>query len=239
MGHAALRGRHMTTHRFFVDPGTVTGERFDLPDSIAHQVTRVLRLRDGAEIVVLEGDGQETRCRLEGDALVVLERAPSAGEPHHRLAVAQALLKGDHLESVIRQGTEVGVARFELVVTERCVARDISPARLARLRAMAREAAEQSERGVMPEVVGPLALTEVIGPGSVLLFERGAPERLSEARIPDRLVIGPEGGFTADEVAAADHAGAVIAGLGPRILRSESVAVTAAAIVLSRTGDFA
>lgn len=229
----------MTTHRFFVDPGTMTGERFGLPESIAHQVTRVLRLRDGAEIVLLGGDGQETRCRLEGDTLVVLEHSPSAGEPRHRLTVAQALLKGDHLETVLRQGTEVGVSRFELIVTERCVAREISPARLARLHNVAREAAEQSERGVIPEVLGPLALTEVIGPSSVLLFERDAPVRLLEARIPDRLVIGPEGGFTPAEVAAAERAGATIAGLGPRILRSDSVAAAAAAIVLSRTGDFA
>jgi 16S rRNA (uracil1498-N3)-methyltransferase len=229
----------MTTHRFFVDPGTMTGERFGLPESISHQVTRVLRLRDGAEIVMLEGDGQETRCRLEGDTLVVLDRSPSVGEPRHGLSVAQALLKGDHLETVIRQGTEVGVSRFELIVTDRCVAREISPTRLARLRAVAREAAEQSERGVIPEVVGPLGLTEVIGTSSVLLFERDAPVRLSEARIPDRLIIGPEGGFTPAEVAAAEQAGATVAGLGPRILRSESVAAAAAAIVLSRTGDFA
>ena len=230
----------MTTHRFFVDPGTVTGERFGLPKSIAHQVTRVLRLRDGAEIVVLEGDGHETRCRLEGDALVVLERAKSAGEPRHRLTVAQALLKGDHLETVVRQGTEVGVARFELIVTERCVARDISPTRLSRLRAVAREAAEQSERGVIPEVVGPLALTDVIGPGSVLLAERAITSPgLSQVPIPERLVIGPEGGFAPGEIEAAVRAGATTATLGRRILRSESAALAAAALILSRTGDFA
>ena len=229
----------MTTHRFFVDPGTVTGERFGLPESIKHQVTRVLRLRDGAELVVLEGDGQETRCRLEGDALIVLERGPSAGEPRHRLTLAQALLKGDHLEPVVRHGTEVGISRFELFVSQRSVARDLSPSRLARLRAVAREAAEQSERGVIPEVVGPLALTEVIGPSSVLLFERDESVRLSEVRVPDRLVIGPEGGFAPDELDAAIHAGSAVASLGRRILRSESAGLAAAAIVLSRTGDFA
>jgi len=230
----------MTTHRFFVDPGSTAGDRFPLPASIVHQVTRVLRLGDGAEIVLLEGDGQETRCRLERDALVVVERAPSAGEPRHRLTVAQALLKGDHLEPVIRHGTEVGISRFELFVAQRSVARDLSSARLARLRAVAREAAEQSERGVIPEVVGPLPLTDVIGPTSVLLFERDtASARLSEVEVPDRLVIGPEGGFTADEVKAAVRAGTVVATLGHRILRSESAALAAAAVVLSRAGDFA
>jgi 16S rRNA (uracil1498-N3)-methyltransferase len=153
--------------------------------------------------------------------------------------VAQALLKGDHLEPVVRHGTEVGISRFELVVTERCVAREVSDARLARLRAVAREAAEQSERGMVPEIVVPVPLAEVIGPGSVLLFERARGSRLSEMSAPGRLIIGPEGGFTPDEVAAAERAGAIVAGLGPRILRSESVAIAAAAVVLSRTGDFA
>ena len=229
----------MTTHRFFVDPGTVVGDRFPVPDAIAHQVMRVLRLRDGDEIVVLEGDGLEIRCRLSGGELVVLERAPSAGEPRHRLTVAQALLKGDHLETVVRQGTEIGVGRFELIVTERCVARDISPARLARLRAIVREAAEQSERGIVPEVGAPVALADAIGPGSVLLLERSSGARLAELPPMERLIIGPEGGFTPDEVTAAERATATTASLGPRILRSETVAAAAAAIVLSRTGDFA
>jgi 16S rRNA (uracil1498-N3)-methyltransferase len=229
----------MTTHRFFVEPGTVAGDRFPLPEPIAHQVTRVLRLRDGDELVVLEGDGNEVRCRLDGGELVVLERVPSVGEPRHQLTVAQALLKGDHLETVIRQGTEIGVARFELVVTERCVARDVSPARMARLRAVAREAAEQSERGIVPEVAAPVPLSDVIGSGSVLLLERSTGARLSELPPAERLVIGPEGGFTPDEVVAAERATATTASLGPRILRSDSVAAAAAAVVLSRTGDFA
>jgi 16S rRNA (uracil1498-N3)-methyltransferase len=229
----------MTVQRFFVEPGSAAGERFRLPDAIAHQVTRVLRLRDGAEIVVLEGDGHEVRCRLDGAWLDVISRAPSRGEPRHRLTVSQALLKGDHLETVVRQGTEVGVSRFELVVTERCVAREVSESRLARLRIVAREAAEQSERGVVPEVVAPVPLNELIGPASVVLVERLEGVRLSEVSAPGRLVIGPEGGFAADEVAAAASAGATLAGLGPRILRSETVAAAAAAVVLSRTGDFA
>jgi len=228
----------MTIHRFFVDPGTVGDEPFIIPASIARQVTRVLRLVAGDEIILLEGDGLEARCRLTDAGLELVSRAPSGGEPGHRLAVAQALLKGDHLEPVIRHGTEVGVSRFELVVTHRCIVRDLSAARLARLRAVAREAAEQSERGLVPEVVAPVGLGKVLGPTSVLL-ERSSAVRLSDLAPPARLIVGPEGGFTPDEVVAAQQAGALVAGLGPRILRSESVAVAAAAVVLSRTGDFA
>lgn len=229
----------MTTHRFFVEPGIARADRFAVPDAIAHQVTHVLRLRDGDEIVLLEGDGLEVRCRLGAGGLNVVSRNPALGEPRHRLTVAQALLKGDHLEPVVQLGTEVGISRFELFVSDRCVVREISDPRLTRLRAVAREAAEQSERGIVPEVVAPVPVADVIGPGSVLLFERSTGPRLSEVPAPERLIIGPEGGFSQDEVAAAERAGGTIAGLGPRILRSESVAVAAAAVVLSRTGDFA
>jgi 16S rRNA (uracil1498-N3)-methyltransferase len=232
----------VTTHRFFVDPGAMAGDRFPLPASIAHQVQRVLRLRDGDEIVLLDGAGDEAHCRLEGGDCIVEARVAAGGESRHRLTVWQALLRGNHLDPVIRHGTEVGIARFGLIVSERCVARDVSPQRLERLRAIAREAAEQSERGVVPDVDAPVPLTEALaeaGPGSVLLFERHAGLRLTELPLPPDLVIGPEGGFTPDEVALAERAGLTIAGLGPRILRSETVAVTAAAVILSRTGDFA
>lgn len=232
----------MTTHRFFVEPAAMAGERFPLPKAVAHQVRRVLRLRDGEAIVLLDGTGEEVRCRLEGDACVVERRGAAGAEPRHRLTVWQALLRGDHLEPVVRHGTEIGIAGFGLFVSERCVARELSPRRLERLRAVAREAAEQSERGMLPGVAGPVEYAEALreaAAGSVLLYERHEGARLSALEPPPGLVIGPEGGFTADEVAAAEQAGLTIAGLGPRILRSETVAVAAAAVILSRTGDFA
>jgi len=232
----------MTVHRFFVDRATMAEDRFPLPAAVAHQVHRVLRLQDGEEIVLLDGAGEEARCRLEGGGCVVLSRGPAGGEPSHRLTVWQALLRGDHLEPAIRHGTEIGIARFGLFVSERCVAREISSGRLDRLRAIAREAAEQSERGIVPPVDPPVSLTEALrttSPGAVLLYERNDGTRLTELPPPPDLVIGPEGGFSADELAGAEQAGLSIAGMGPRILRSESVALAAAAVVLSRTGDFA
>jgi 16S rRNA (uracil1498-N3)-methyltransferase len=229
-------------HRFFVAPEEMAGERFPLPDAVAHQVRRVLRLRDSERIVLLDGRGNEATCRLEYGDCVVEARGPSTGEPRHRLVVWQALLRGDHLEPVIRHGTELGIAAFGLMLTERCVAREVSAARLERLRSIAREAAEQSERGLIPAIDGPVPFAEALGAAaapSVLLFERDAGTRLSALEPPAGVLIGPEGGFTPDEVASAERAGVAIAGLGPRILRSETVAVAAAAAILARTGDFA
>ena len=229
----------MTTHRFFVQPAEAQGERFAIPGSIERQVRTVLRLRDGERITILTGDGREALCRLDGGECMVEERRAGAGEPVHRLTVVQALLKGDALEAVVQHATELGVAAFELVVTERCVAREISERKLDRLRAIAREAAEQSERGVVPPVHAPNPLVKALTPASVLLYERHEGLRLGELDRPARVVIGPEGGFSEAELQAARTAGATAAGLGPRILRSETVAVAAAAVILSRTGDFA
>ena len=229
----------MTLHRFFVPASEMAGERFPLPASVVHQATRVLRLRDGDRLVLLDGGGGQATVRLEAGDCVVEGRDAAGGEPAHRLTVWQALLRGDHLEPVIRHGTEVGVAAFRLFVSERCVAREISERRLERLRAVAREAAEQAERGLIPEVAAPVSFADAVASASVLLLERTDGPRLSEVAPPAGVVIGPEGGFSPDEVADAERAGLVLAGLGPRILRSETVAVTAAAVVLARTGDFA
>jgi len=229
----------VTLHRFFVEPAEMAGDRFPLPPAIERQVRAVLRLRDGDRLVLLPNDGSEAICRLEGDACVVEDRRSASGEPRHRLTVVQALLKGDALEQVVQHGTEVGVAAFQLVVTERSIVRVLPPRRLERLRSIAREAAEQSERGLVPEVHAPVPLADAVDAGSVLLFERHAGERLGAQQPPSAVVIGPEGGFTPAEVEAAVAAGATLAGLGPRILRSGTVAAVAAAVILSRTGDFA
>ncbi|MGH2417451.1 MAG: RsmE family RNA methyltransferase [Candidatus Limnocylindria bacterium] len=229
----------MTVHRFFVALGDAAGDRFAIPAAIERQVLTVLRLRDGERIVLLTGDGSEILCRLDGGDCAVEERRPAIGEPAHRLTVVQALLKGDALEEVVQHATEVGVAAFRLVVTERSVARELSSRRLERLRAIARESAEQSERGIVPSIEPPAPLREALEPGSVLLLERHWGTRLGELPPPAAVIIGPEGGFTPAEVAAAEANGVTLGRLGPRILRAETVATAAAAVILSRTGDFA
>jgi 16S rRNA (uracil1498-N3)-methyltransferase len=229
----------MTVHRFFVPPAQAAGDRFAIPPVIERQVRSVLRLRDGDRVVLLTGDGSEAVCRLEAADCVVEERRPSAGEPAHRLTVVQALLKGDGLETVVQQGTELGVAAFRLIITERCVARELSPRKLERLRAIAREAAEQSERGRVPTVEAPVPLADAIARGDVLLAERADARRLRDVAMPSSVVIGPEGGFTPTEMADAANRGLTLVGLGPRILRSQTVAAAVAAAVLSRSGDFA
>ena len=229
----------MTLHRFFVEPSAMEGERFAVPASIERQVRSVLRLGDGDRLVLLPGDGSEALCRIADGGCVVEERRRVASEPAHRLTLVQALLKGDALESVVQLGTEIGIAAFRLTVTERCIAREISPRKLERLRVIARESAEQSERGIVPEVVAPVSLAQTFAPNVVLLYERDDAVRLGAVGAPETVIVGPEGGFTIAELNAAREAGVRIAGLGSRILRSQTAGAAAAAVILSRSGDFA
>ena len=94
----------MTLHRFFVEPAEMAGDRFPLPAAIERQVRAVLRLRDGDRLVLLPNDGPRPICRLEGGACIVEDRRHASGEPHHRLTVVQAMLKGDALEHVVSTG---------------------------------------------------------------------------------------------------------------------------------------
>lgn len=227
-----------TLHRFFVPPEEVDGDHFPLPLSIRHQVERVLRLRDGDHVVLLTGNGYETVCRLEGHSCVVADRRLAGGEPGHRVTIVQALLKGDGLEQVVDRGTELGVAGFEFVVTERCIARQLSNRKLDRLRTIAADAAARAERAKVPTVRGPVPFETALAPGMFVLYERAGSAGLRQyGSIPTRLAIGPEGGFTNAEIERAIAAGAVIAGLGPRIMRARSAGMVAAALVLGASGD--
>jgi len=228
-----------TLHRFFVPSDEAIGDRFPIPPTIRRQAERVLRLRDADRLVLLTGDGRESLCRLEAGDCIVEERRDAPGEPAHRLTVVQALLKGDGLEGVIQQGTELGVAAFRLVVSDRCIARDLSPRKLERLAAIARESAEQAERGMIPDVHAPVPMASTFAAGAVLLAERSDGMRLRDLPPPATVIVGPEGGFSPAELEAAARNGVELAGLGPRILRSRTVAAAVAATILSRTGDFA
>ncbi|MBW6454747.1 MAG: RsmE family RNA methyltransferase, partial [Trueperaceae bacterium] len=122
-----------------------------------HHLARVLRVRPGVDVVAFDGRGSEAPgrvARVDGDGvwLELGEPTSAATEPARSLTLAPALLKGDKLADVVRMGTELGVVAFRPVLARRCDVRELSPARLARLRRVAGEAARQSGRAVVPEV---------------------------------------------------------------------------------------
>jgi len=245
----------MALHRFFVAPEALAAGRVTLPPEHARQVARVLRLRPSDEIVVLDDSGMEHLARLErvqpdGVQGVVVERRPNRAEPALRLTLYQALLPRERFEWVLQKGTEVGVARFVPLETRRSLPgrETTSRERLTRWRQIVREAAEQSGRGRLPVVDAAqtlaAALDEMrrVGPALLAWEQEGQLGlRAALAALPPdgaaSLVVGPEGGFAAPEVAAARAAGVTPVSLGPRILRAETAGPLLAALALFATGN--
>lgn len=248
-------------HRFFVPPTAIQGDRVTLTGPVVHQLTHVLRLSRGQRIVALDDCGREytvelqrlERERVEGQ---IVERSEAQGEPRTRLTLYQAVLKGERFEWVLQKGTELGIAAFVPLLCARNVVRNPEILRRKRTRweTIVREAAEQARRGRLPRLAAPLPFAEACpqaqaaGGLSLLAWEEETATNLkatlqaepSNVQLPTsniQLFIGPEGGFTLDEVALAQAQGILPVTLGRRILRAETAGLVAAAIIFYELND--
>ena len=244
---ACTKGRSMSAlRRFFVRPESVTGERVTVVGPQAHHMASVLRLRPGDRVLVLDGSSLERVIELdqvsnqEVTGRIIGTQAGSQS-PLWVVTVLQGVPKGVKMDTIIRMGTELGVAQFVPVHFHRSIA--TGGQRTERWRRIALEAAKQSRRSDVPIVYDPLPLPEalqlVAGYDRILIFWEGEltrtiAEGLASAPTVGRVavIVGPEGGLEAAEVAAAARAGAVPVSLGPLILRTETAAVVAVAMVL-------
>jgi len=196
-------------------------------DATAHHLRRVLRLRDGEVVTVTDGVGRWRACRMSSGALEADGAIVDVTPPGVPVTVAVAPPKGERLEWLVQKCTEVGVDRLVLLSAERSVVRwdgERVARQLARLRRIAVEASLQARRVWLPELSGPLPATDVLAV-AVVAEPGGRPLGPDDATV----AIGPEGGWTAAEVAAAD--GQV--SLGPNVLRVETAAVVAASMMVA------
>lgn len=217
----------------------------------AHHLVRVLRVAPGARLRAFDGDGLEaeaTVVALDGSRLVVEVGTPHPGasEAATDLTLVVSLLKGDKLAAVVRMGTELGAARFRFVASRYADVGDLGAAKLERLERIAREAAKQSGRSRIPELLPPLPLshlaTEPVAPDALALVAHpDAPAPLAAAvrpPLPPRVITltGPEGGFADDEIAGLTASGWTPVALGPRVLRAETAPLALAATLLLGAG---
>lgn len=243
-------------HRFFLSPGSLAGNEISLPPEVTHQLARVLRLRRGDHIVVLDDSGWQAEAQLvhltaRSARARLLERTLVTTEPRLQVVLYQAVLKGEHFELVLQKCTEVGVGAFVPILAARCVVGHVpseeSP-KLARWQRIVREAAEQSGRGRLPRLLPAMLLEHALGRAAAPAFipwEEASGPPLREAlrkalrHLPHTvsLFVGPEGGFTGDEVAMAQQHGVQPVTLGARILRAETAAIVTAALALYEAGD--
>jgi 16S rRNA (uracil1498-N3)-methyltransferase len=219
-----------------------------------HYLLHVLRLGEGASLEVFDGTGRAFDARVTHvDAQEVrLSLGPARTMPPRRtVSVLQGLPKGDKLEWVLQKGTELGAAAFYPVATERSVVK-LEPRRAeertARWTKIVEEAARQCRRNDVPSVHAPRPLLEAaraLAPGTTLLVldEEESAVPLSEAfracspNAPVALVVGPEGGLAREEVAALGALGARGVTLGSRILRTETAALAALAVMAHLDGE--
>jgi 16S rRNA (uracil1498-N3)-methyltransferase len=236
-----------TIRRAYLAATPLPGDRVDLDPDEAHHLTRVLRLKSGDALAVFDGKGGEWEATIEsasreGVSLVV--GAPRAGnvEPELRVTVFQALTRHEKIEWVLQKGTEIGVSAFELFASSRVEAPSPSPSRMSRFERIVMEACKQCGRRVLPALsLGALAtpgegVVAIILTPSAGVAPLGAVLQGPKAR-EVWLAVGPEGGFSEDEVDAAVSSGWKRASLGPRILRTETAGAIASAIVLHTWGD--
>jgi 16S rRNA (uracil1498-N3)-methyltransferase len=199
-----------------------------LDEATAHHVGRVLRCRPGTELTLADGAGAWRPARYEGGAAVQID-----GEVQHEpvpeppIAVAFALTKGDKPELVVQKLTELGADRIIGFAAARSVVQwDAAKAarNVERWRAVAREAAQQCRRARLPVIEPVTTFAELAGrPGAALAAPGGAPPSLAAPLV----LVGPEGGWTADELAA--PIGRVA--LGDHVLRAETAAIAACSVL--------
>lgn len=240
--------------RFFVEEGCPDRRTITLTGGHAAHA-RVLRLRAGDSVTVCDGAGTDYFCTIsritpEELTLEVLRQAPSAAEPGVRASVYMGFAKGDKLEHVIQKATELGAAEIVAFPSSRCVARPDGkslPKKLLRWQKIAAAAAEQSGRGVIPQVLAldsyGAALDRAIRADRALFFyENERRQTLTAALSGDfctvSIVTGPEGGFSEQEAHQAADAGMTVCTLGRRILRCETAPLCALSAVMFAAGEY-
>lgn len=255
----------VASHRFFVPGHDLRRGDLTLSGDAAHRIRNVLRLNAGAQIVALDNSGWEftveltevTRERVEGR---VVHKALSAAEPRTKITLYQALIRPERFAYALQKGTEIGIVGFVPLICARGVVEPPSgDDRQRRWERIVQEAAEQARRAKLPRVhpvtsfaaacrgVAGLSLLpwEEAGSHGLTLKQAlcGSPaDAANDLGRPPRpfavnIFVGPEGGFSADEVALARQHHIQPVTLGPRILRAETAGLAAAVAVLYEWGD--
>ncbi len=243
-------------HRFLIDPSDIKDGRVHFAEEISLQMKKVLRLRNGNEVVVFDGGGVDYQVRLEvvetkTSLGTVLSANDSHNEPGIFITLYQALIRSERYEYALQKGVETGISRFVPFTSERTEVSNPSHSRMDRWRRIIKEAAEQSGRSVVPQLSDPILFPNMIrnlNPVALIPWEEEKNQSIRQILSKLRqdpgldvtyidLIIGPVGGFTSQEVLDAADYGATSVSLGKRILRSETAGIVAAVAVLYEFGD--
>jgi 16S rRNA (uracil1498-N3)-methyltransferase len=239
--------------RVYVEGALARGVRIEIRGSAAEHVTRVLRLGVGDPVTLFNGDGSDypstiNALRRGGVEAEVQGIAPARAESHLALTLVQGIARSERMDLVVQKATELGVTAIVPVVTARSVVRldaDTRAKKLAHWRGIAIAACEQCGRARLPAIAEPLPLAHWLAGSAGIATRRiqlvpdATQSLLAAARGAEavELLVGPEGGLEEAERDAALAVGYLACRLGPRVLRSETAAVVALAVLQSVAGD--
>jgi 16S rRNA (uracil1498-N3)-methyltransferase len=243
----------MRIPRLYTDQPLVPGEVLIIEGQTAHQVTHVLRLRSGAALRVFDGAGREHHAILQGTVrgsieLTVGEQIPGIPESALSITLAQGIARHDRMDLILQKAVELGVNVVQPLWMQRSQSH-LKGERLAKRRrhwqGVIISACEQCGRNTLPVVAAPDSLANWIqtvpGADCRLILQPDSASTLPEIAAPAGnviLLVGPEGGMDAGEQSLAMSAGFTGVRLGPRILRTETAALTAIAAMQALWGDF-
>lgn len=246
----------MRISRVHTDQPLQPGEAVTLEERTGHYLVRVLKLRVGDALVLFNGDGFDYAAELTSGqrnavTLQVKTRLPALAESKLQLTLVQAVGKGDRMDYSLQKATELGVAKVQPLFSERTEVRlqgSRLDKRMAHWRGVLVAACEQSGRATVPKLLAPLQLNEWLAqpsaarPKVCYLLDPRAEKPLAASDDPGgaaAVLVGPEGGFTEQELKLMVLGGVTPVRLGPRVLRTESAGPAALAVLQALFGDFA
>lgn len=241
----------MRIPRFFIDALLSPDSIVELPNETAHYVANVLRLHSGAAVVAFNGDGNEYSATIETiskrKATLAIDAKLSVDvQSPLNIHLGQGVSKGDRMDFVLQKATELGVTEITPIITERCTVK-LAPERwqkkIGQWQKIIQSACEQSGRNTLPTLNAPVDLpawlSQTTSQARLVLDPREQQKLrdLPPSQTGFRLLIGPEGGLTDQETYTAKQAGYTGISLGPRILRTETAALTTISVLQGCFGD--
>ncbi|MEO0092517.1 MAG: RsmE family RNA methyltransferase [candidate division WOR-3 bacterium] len=230
---------------YYTDKSNIFSNRLRISGQEAHHISRVMRHKIGDVIYVTDGEGNEYQCTIDKinndiEANIVNVNR-KAREPKLKVTLAQSIIKGFRMDIIIEKATELGISEIIPVITERTIAQ-VSEKKAERFKNIAFAAIKSSTRTLLPQISSPLTFSQLLNKINdydlaILAWEEEKQKRLADI-IGGRnfrkilLIIGPEGGFSKDEVQKTLNFGVKCFSLGPRRLRAETAAIAALSLLM-------
>jgi len=236
--------------RLFLPLEKITLKQISINGEEARHLALVLRAKPGDSITVLDGSGYKYDCKLisvhkKEVRAEITGKAPYSAESPVSTTLAQGISKGDRMDFIIQKSTELGISKIIPLITDRTQVRHTE--KVERWRKIAVSASRQSGREKVPDITEPVNFKDflnIYSPGTGIILSEEEKEQSLKKTLNDiratkgvTLLVGPEGGFSKNEVSTAVQKGFISVTLGPRILRTETAPITALSIIQYELGD--